>query len=314
VGVPEEYHPLVERSWQRDDPTLYGRFDFAYDGRNPPKLLEYNADTPTALLEAAVVQWAWLEDVFPGRDQFNRIHEALLEQLLHFREKRGVGQMHFSSVRDSEEDWVTVEYLRDLATQAGIENRHLVVDEIGYEMASGRFVDMEMRPVETLFKLYPWEWLVREEFGPHLLKEPCRVVEPPWKMALSTKGLLTVLWELFPGHPNLLPTYHNPQVLRSRGVSYVRKPLYSREGANVTLFAPSGERLDETAGDYGLEGFVYQEYVPLPEVTATDGTTRYPVLGSWVVGGESAGLGIREGENSRITGNQSRFVPHVIGD
>jgi glutathionylspermidine synthase len=36
---------------------LYGRFDLAYRGDGPPKLLEYNADTPTALFEAAVVQW-----------------------------------------------------------------------------------------------------------------------------------------------------------------------------------------------------------------------------------------------------------------
>ena len=57
---------------------MYGRFDLAYDGTTPPKLLEYNADTPTSLLEAAVIQWRWQQDMRPERDQFNSIHERLL--------------------------------------------------------------------------------------------------------------------------------------------------------------------------------------------------------------------------------------------
>jgi len=60
LGIPEHAIPLIEKSWHADSPSLYGRFDLAYDGVNPPKLLEYNADTPTSLLEAAVVQWYWL--------------------------------------------------------------------------------------------------------------------------------------------------------------------------------------------------------------------------------------------------------------
>src|SRR5215471_3644679 len=51
VGIPEPFHAMVAQSWARREPSLYGRFDLAYDGEGPPKLLEYNADTPTALLE-----------------------------------------------------------------------------------------------------------------------------------------------------------------------------------------------------------------------------------------------------------------------
>src|SRR5437868_6565568 len=55
--IPAALLPWIKTSWERDEHTIYGRFDFSYDGDQPPKLLEYNADTPTALLEAAVVQW-----------------------------------------------------------------------------------------------------------------------------------------------------------------------------------------------------------------------------------------------------------------
>src|SRR5438309_7448866 len=56
MGIPDNAVPLIESSWEAEPPSLYGRFDLAYDGVHPPKLLEYNADTPTAPLEAAVVQ------------------------------------------------------------------------------------------------------------------------------------------------------------------------------------------------------------------------------------------------------------------
>ena len=35
-----------------------------------------------------------------------------------------------------------------------------------------------------LFKLYPWEYLTRDELGPRLLAGGMRMVEPPWKMVL----------------------------------------------------------------------------------------------------------------------------------
>src|SRR5215831_15590585 len=77
--IPPAFRDYIRQSWQKDEHTVYGRFDFSFDGVHPPKLLEYNADTPTALLEAAVVQWYWFKDRFPTRDQFNSIHERLIE-------------------------------------------------------------------------------------------------------------------------------------------------------------------------------------------------------------------------------------------
>ena len=84
LGIPEWLAPLIEASWRRRDPHLYGRFDLRYDGEGPAKLLEYNADTPTSLFEAAVFQWTWLEQaierrIIPKRaDQYNSLHELSL--------------------------------------------------------------------------------------------------------------------------------------------------------------------------------------------------------------------------------------------
>src|SRR6202035_6105972 len=89
---------------------------------------------------------------------------------------------------------------------------------------------------DLAFKLYPWEWMLHDEFGARLAGAPTRWIEPPWKALLSNKGILPLLWEMFPDHPNLLPAFFEDDPnAASLGGSFVRKPLYSREGANVAL-------------------------------------------------------------------------------
>ena len=117
-AIPEAFHELVAQSWREREATVYGRFDFSWDNEGEPRLLEYNADTPTSLLEASVVQWQWLEEVLPNADQFNSLHEKIIAQLQAIRPASG-GVLHLTSVKDNDEDLGTVEYLRDCALQAG---------------------------------------------------------------------------------------------------------------------------------------------------------------------------------------------------
>ena len=305
-AIPAAFAPMVEASWERGDGSLFGRFDLAWGGDGgpggPPKLLEYNADTPTSLLEASVVQWYWLQDVHPGADQFNSLHDKLIARwkvlLAGFPADRVV---HFSCVKDNEEDVGNLDYLRDVATQAGVDARHVYIEDLGWDAERGRFVDLDGFPVSAWFKLYPWEWLVREAFGADLRQAGMRIVEPPWKMILSNKAILPLLWEMFPGHPNLLPAHFSPQQL---GHDFVKKPKLSREGANVLMRAP--DRIHYERGGYGAEGFVYQA---LAEIPCHDG--NYAVIGSWVVGEDAAGIGLRE-DDTPITRNTSRFVPHYF--
>lgn len=303
-GIPPTVVDAIVWAWNQEPPAIYGRFDLAYDGRGEPKLLEYNADTPTGLLEAAVVQWYWLQDVHKGTDQFNSIHEKLVAKWKELKDYT-TEPIYFAAAEDVQaEDMMTVTYLRDTAQEGGVTTLPILIKDIGWHQDSREFVDLQNRPMKTIFKLYPWEWLVHEDFGVHLLEtyRTTQWMEPIWKMLWSNKAILAILWELFPNHPNLLPAYlNNPHSMSD----YVRKPKMSREGANIQL-VQGGDVVLETPGDYGEEGYVFQALAKLPTF---DGNV--PIVGSWVVDGVSCGIGIRE-SNGRITTNTSRFVPHLF--
>ncbi|MCK8677167.1 glutathionylspermidine synthase family protein [Streptomyces lichenis] len=305
---------LIAEAWRRraELPSVYGRFDLRYDGTGPAKMLEYNADTPTSLVEAASPQWFWMEERFPGADQWNSLHERLVEAWRRQKHLLPPGPVHFAHSDGDElgEDLMTVAYLRETAEQAGLETEALSVERIGFDRITGRFVDEKLRFIRSCFKLYPWEWLTTDRFGPHVLAtldngggtgSTCWI-EPVWKMLLSNKALLAILWELYPGHPNLLPAYlDGPRELADPGgPGYVAKPLLGREGAGVTVHGP-GE-----APAVRDEPCCYQELAPLPDF---DGNRT--VLGAWVVEDEAAGLGIRESADL-VTDEYARFLPHVI--
>ena len=297
--IPPAVAAYIAKSWERDELTIYGRFDLACDGHTPPKLLEYNADTPTSLLEAAVIQWQWMKDVFPNLDQFNSIHERLIEAW-GLAEAALPGSMYFTCLSGNMEDYMTTTYLRDTAMQGGLRTDFIPIESIGWNWDRGLFVDLNEQHIGNCFKLYPWEWMLSEPFGPQLLADNTRWFEPPWKMILSNKMILTVLYEMFPQSPYLLPASAAPLP-----GDYVRKPMLGREGAGVQRVV-YGKVETETEGAYGAP-YVYQKLQPLPRF---DG--NYPVIGSWMVNGYACGIGVRE-DVSPVTQNSSRFVPHVIG-
>jgi glutathionylspermidine synthase len=323
-AIPPAFIPYIERTWMEDHPSIYGRFDLCYrDGQL--KMLEFNADTPTSLYEAGIVQWFWLQDFDKAKDQFNSIHEKLIGYWTYVKPylypaahpvtptasvaptvhpaEPVAPAVHFACVKQSLEDLTNTEYIRDCAIQAGLDTRLLYIDDIGWDTQDQVFVDMQDQPIRNIFKLYPWEWMVSEEFGDNILNDRNKAlwIEPAWKMILSNKAILPILWELYPDCPYLLPAYFEPDRL----TDYVKKPILSREGANIELIR-GNTILQQTEGDYGEEGHIYQQLFTLPSF---DG--NYPVLGSWIIGQEPAGIGIREAGNL-VTDNLSRFVPHLI--
>ena len=309
LAIPPTSRDDVMDSWVNRAPSLYGRFDFAFDGAGPAKLYEYNADTPTSIYETGAFQWTWLEDMIAaGRlpaeaDQFNSLHEKL-EQRFRALFPNG-GFVHFASDPDSVEDRQNVKYLEDIAKQAGLEPKFVPVSEIGLD-ADGRFIDQDNYLIQAVFKLYPWEDMFREDYADKIKGSRTQFLEPAWKSVLSNKGMLPLLWERHAGHPNLLPAYFDGDPKAAElGNSYVKKPLFSREGANIEL-VDEGRRARVMDQGYGEEGHILQG---LHTLTAFDG--NYPVVGAWIVGDDPAGIGIRE-DRSRVTKNLSRFVPHVI--
>ncbi|HYF22185.1 MAG TPA: glutathionylspermidine synthase family protein [Caulobacteraceae bacterium] len=304
---------LIERSWaQRDwEPTLYGRFDLAYDGRDL-KLLELNGDTPTSLLEAAVAQWFWLQERFPGQDQFNSIHEKLIDALALFAQHGGKGApLHMTSVSPHPEDEGTVGYIAACAVEAGLDAVWVPVEGIGWREGrqGGGFVDLDDRPITALFKLYPWEWLLDETFGERLAGEVLsgrlRLIEPAWKMVASNKRLLVTLKEMFPASDLLLDATVFRDEAQGWTGGYVKKPVHGREGANASI-VEQGVEIASRGGAYDDDLSVFQQRASLAQA---DG--NWAVIGSWIVNRQACGMGVRESEGP-ITDNTARFVPHLI--
>ncbi len=302
--LPMRLQDLARESWQRQDKTLYGRFDLSYDGAEPAKLLEYNADTPTSLFEAAVFQWGWIEDAIASRllpsniDQFNSIHDSLVEQWRSIAS----GMIHLASM-DDVEDESTIRYLARAAEAAGLKPVTLHLNDIGHDGLC--FIDNLRRPIKTLFKLYPWEWMIEDEFATCASMRTTTFLEPAWKALLSSKAILPLLWEMEPNHPNLLAArFSNDPNGPDLNGSFIRKRLRSREGSNITLFE-QGQVIEETSGSY-VGRSIDQALKALPTFAG-----NRPVIGSWVIGTKSCGIGIRESRHA-ITTNSSRFVPHII--
>ncbi len=299
--IPEWFRNTIIESWEKDFPSIYGRFDLGFDGTQI-KLLEFNADTPTSLFEGSVVQWFWLQDKFPDKDQFNSIHEKLIAYWSYLNPYLGSNNVSFASLTNIE-DVTNVEYMRDCASQAGLETSFIAISDIGWADEIKEFVDENNELINVIFKLYPYEWILEESFGKKIVENGFKTqwIEPPWKILASSKAMLPILWELFPNHPYLLESYFEPRNL----LNYAKKPIYSREGANISLFK-NHIPIEQNSGIYGKEGYIYQQFFDLPNFAG-----NYPVVGSWIIGQEPAGIGMRESVNL-ITNNQSRFVPHLI--
>ncbi len=307
--IPKHTWDFVRDSWTQRQPSLYSRLDLAWDGQSDAKLLENNADTPTSLYEAAFFQWIWLEDQLnagqlpPGSDQFNCLQEKLIERFAVLHQQHGFQWLHFACCYDTEEDRGTVQYLQDCATQAGLPSEFLYIDEIGLG-DKGQFTDVKDQVISSLFKLYPWEFMLREIFSTKLGDAGVRWLEPAWKSIVSNKALLPMLWQMFPNHPNLLPAYFAEDNVPHMD-KYVVKPLFSREGANIRI-VENGQEIARVDGPYGEEGMIVQQLHLLPKFGDS-----YTLIGSWLIDDQPAGIGLRE-DRDLITQDLSRFYPHVF--
>lgn len=311
LKIPNHAIPLIEQSLARGDKHLYGRFDFTIGRDGNYKALEYNADTPTSLSESSIAQWYWKEDVFPHCDQFNSIHEALVERAKQIL----VPNTHVCLVGFEEcmEDWGNLEYLAEVFQAANCSTSLCDVLQVGID-PQNRFVDDQDKVITHMFKLYPWEFFMDAPYFKYI--NNATFIEPVWKSVISNKAFMAILWERYQNHPNLLKTTFD-QTKFGDGASFVKKPFLSREGANVSLYDQNGLVL-ETSGDYDVGNYVYQECCMLPSFPAPENTGHhgpqekmYAVLGSWVVGDDAVGLDIRE-DISPVTKDTSYFVPHFF--
>lgn len=309
-GFTDRLAALVEASHKAREPSLYGRFDFRLDPDGGIKMFEFNAETPAALLEAAVVQLAWFEETppgpqtRPGSDQWNRIDDALVARWPALGLPRLI---HFAAEREREDEIAQVAYLMATARAAGHDAAFLPVDDISWQEGTG-FTDPDGVPLAACFKLYPWDWLDAEEGGRLLPLGRTRWIEPARRMLQANKAILVTLWEMFPGHPLLLPASLDRGAIDGPAIG---KPALGLEGHGMRVDGAERDVSTEVAEGLPPSPVIWQAWAPLPGHALPDAGLAYPVMGVWMAGDEPCGLGIREGDDL-VTTLEDRFVPHVL--
>ncbi|WP_337041452.1 glutathionylspermidine synthase family protein [Emticicia sp. 17c] len=316
LGIPENLVNLVKFSWDNDKQWhLYGRFDLSggLDGK-PIKLIEFNADTATCIPETAIVQWASLKaNNLDESSQFNTLYESLAEN---FREiqRQNPGfepSLLITTMKDYPEDDTNMQVLGEAAREAGFEVAFEYIEEVEFSPVEGIYKqnakDGSFTRYDYWFKLIPWEYIGWDE--PELadiltqivVNQKAIVLNPAYTLLFQSKGILKILWDLFPNHPLLLET--STQTLA--GKPSVEKVLFGREGANVRIISASGYPLEENDGEYFEQNTVFQEYTEFLQ----DKTGNYYQAGVFFAG-EACGLGFRKG--GKIIDNKAQFCGHII--
>ncbi|MEA3432970.1 MAG: glutathionylspermidine synthase family protein [Campylobacterota bacterium] len=318
IGIPFNLIDVIKESWENDVHWhLYGRFDLAggIDGK-PIKLLEFNADTPTALFETAIIQWAMLKkNNLEEESQFNALYEALVdnfkrlvtleEDVSTFEERYDGWSFLFSSVKGNSEEENTVKLLQHIATEAGFETEFAYIDDIEFSDEDG--IVYNDKSYELWFKLIPWEDIALEESDLAMLltniikSQKAIIFNPAYTLLFQSKGLLKILWDLYPNHPLLLESSFEPLV----GQKQVKKPIFGREGGNVSILDENATAMESVEGDYENHKMVYQTYTEL----ATD-TQGLSYQAGVFYAYEACGLGFRKG--GKILDNMSKFVGHLV--
>lgn len=291
-ALPDIACRLIAESWERRDPALYGRFDFTLDGRGRAKAYEYNADTPTSIMEGGRASGDWARA--RGLRDASSMGEAMPRAFAALR-SLGCEKMAIAGLSSSVEDTANLFPMVDWAARAGIEASWRPFEDLEHD-PNLRVHGFDGEHFDWIFKLYPWEQLALPG-AEHLLSTRTRFVEPAWKLLLSSKAFMALAWEREPGHPNLLPCYFEGATGPGLEAGYARKPLYSREGANIQIVDAQGRISQSEIGPYGREGHVLQAFCPMRELEPG----KLFTLGGWVCGSEFGGAIARFADSQVVT-------------
>lgn len=316
LGIPFNLVEIIKMSWENDVHWhLYGRFDFAggIDGK-PIKLLEFNADTPTSVFETAILQWAMLKQNNLEEDaQFNDLFDGLVENFRRlvtleddtskFDELNEGWKILFSTISGSDEDTMTTRFLEAAAKEAGFQTNFAFVDDVEFSDDEGIFYNGQN--YEYWFKLIPWESIAIAEGELALIltniikNQKAIILNPAYTLLFQSKGIMKILWDLYPNHPLLLESSFAPLNKKQ-----VKKPFLAREGANVSILDENANTLCQNGGEYENSKFLYQEYAQLNQ--KDDSKYQAGVFFAY----EACALGFRKG--GEILDNYSKFVGHII--
>lgn len=341
LGLPEAAFGAVRLRLDETVPTLIGRFDFARtaDGW---KMLEFNSDTPTGIVEAFHVNGRICR-AYGERDPNEGCRRQLrdgFQRMLDIYRQAGyrADRIVFSALDWHEEDAGTTRYLLSQSGYPGAVFAPLAALRVNgdrLELAEDSEGPRPTGPIDVLYRLHALEKLAEDRdtdgypTGEHALQliadRRLAIINPPSGFAAQTKALQALIWSLHEAgsfyNPEehetieayMLPTYMEPCF--PGGTSYVVKPILGREGSGVTIYGPDGVAIDRSGeNEYMDQPMVYQQYTELPKVKVE--TLRGPyegrlLWGCFLIDGQASAVIARIG--GHITGNLSYYLPSALG-
>jgi len=316
LGLPDEIIPLIKHDWQRALPLLCGRLDLAGGIEDLPiKLIEFNADTCTSLPESAYFQdWMQAPIRLNYKGQINYLVSDLTRVLrnLKIQYSDRPATLLLTSL-GYVEDQLNLEVIKAAGEEAGFAVDYADLKEVVFS-EDGVFLEDdkgEYIQYHFVYKLVPWEFIMFEE--PELLQiltdlsinQDLIVLNPAYSIAFQAKHMMSIIYELFPDHPLVLPTYDNDEQLR--GQQHVKKVNFGRLGENVSVIDPAGKVVSENDGDFGSYSSVYQAFTPL--YADEDGDLYQGAM--FLCDGNPSCLSFRR-RDGLIIDDDCEFIPHIL--
>jgi glutathionylspermidine synthase len=186
----------------------------------------------------------------------------------------------------------------------GYKTEFSFIDEVEF---SDDGISKDNNLYEFWFKLIPWEDIAIDEgelavmLTQILNNQKAIILNPAYTLMFQSKGIMKVLWDMYPNHPLLLETSFNPL----QNTKQVEKMCFGREGANIAIINEDNSLDVKTDGAYENGKAIYQEYVEFPK----DEENNYYQAGVFY-SYEACGLGFRKG--GKILDNMSKFVGHIV--
>lgn len=330
MGYPAPTLPYLRLIRNVMDNTI-GRFDMMLDG-DTPKIIEFNADTPTFIKELFHVSGKLSE--YKGKTDINLEEEKALQFYMEKAIQAAVADsgledpaVLYVAHGDSKEDYLTIQYLAKLvdADFAPLEELEIIPGEGLY--CKGKRVDILYRQTWAVEILIQDKSNEGVNIGEELLKlvesSKLQVINPPASFLLQNKMLFALMCHLAEEQS---PIY-TPEMIEaiqkyvpksaffeedmSNTATFVKKPIFGREGNSVSVLTQSS-CIESKERDFVAQPQLFQEFVP-PTMTTIDSNqgeqTGNLVFGVFCLGLERpSAIGARFTSGSGITDNNAMFV------
>ncbi|MED1411943.1 MULTISPECIES: glutathionylspermidine synthase family protein [Bacillus] len=331
LGFPSASLPFI-RMKGRYPEAVISRFDFALTEDNRIKMLEFNSDTPTFIVECFQMNGKVCEQLDyddPNTNQERLLSSGITKAVMEAAKGIKNPNVVFTAHHEHIEDWNTTMYLSQLCH---VENKVMSMSEL--RITGDALVDGDGMPIDVLYRqTYPIEDLIEDQdpetgdlVGVELLQlvkeEKLFIINPVSAFLLQPKSIQCLIWGLAEEGAfytreeqqwiteYMLPTYLEPNLFLGKD-SFVQKPSFGREGDTITIRdKDTNIMIRNVHQTYKSSLPIFQKYIDLPVVflETEKGIEKLSyVFGSFLIAGKASSIGIRAGE--KITGNESYYLP-----